>query len=265
MNGRFAKLEIEQPSSATRAALDTEQIAGTPVRTAQHDLLLATDAYHSGQFENALQLYTRALRGDRSMIPAWVGQVQMLVELGEYPEARLWADKSLELFKNNGDLLAAKARACLRQRDRAAAVACSDASLASPGTSPQRWQARGEVLLDKAPDRARDCFERSLTESAADWFDRLVIARAYLFHRYAAPAVPYAQAGVQLQPASSYAWLTLARCQDALGWGEQARNSYERALQLPGDRTIALNALSSLDHQHTPTRLARWVRGLFRR
>ena len=39
----------------------------------------------------ALQLYTRALGQNRAVIPAWVGQVQMLVELGEYHEARLWA------------------------------------------------------------------------------------------------------------------------------------------------------------------------------
>lgn len=262
MNGRFSKLEVDKHAE-TRAA--PAAIAGTPVRTPGHDMALADEAFRAGSFEQALQLYTRALREDRSLIRSWVGQVQMLVELAEYPEARLWADKSLELFKNNGELLAAKSRACLRQGDRPAATAASDASLQCPGSSPARWQARAEVLLDRSPDRARDCFERSFTEAGADWFERVVVARAYLFHSAAASAVTYAQAAVQFQPASSYAWLILGRCQQSLGWAAQARESFSRSLQLPGDRTVALAAISALDQRSAPARLLGWARGLFSR
>ena len=120
MSGRFTRLEMEDQRRAESGS--AEELAGTPVRTAAHHREVADEAYRAGHFETALQMYTRALGVDRSLVPAWVGQLQMLVELREYPEARLWADKALELFRNNGDILAAKAQACVRQGDATAAA-----------------------------------------------------------------------------------------------------------------------------------------------
>jgi Flp pilus assembly protein TadD len=44
----------------------------------------------------------------------WTGQVRMLIELKEFHEAKLWADKALEKFPNEPELLAAKAVALAR-------------------------------------------------------------------------------------------------------------------------------------------------------
>jgi tetratricopeptide (TPR) repeat protein len=263
VSGRFAKLEVRE---RTRAEVsESEQLLGTPVRTPQHDLALAVEAWRCGHFETSLQMYTRALRGDRALIAAWVGQVQMLVELVEYPEARLWADKALELFKANGELLAAKAQACLRQGDDKSAVISSDSSLQSPGSSALRWRVRGEVLLRSAPERARDCFEKSLAESGADWFDRVLIARVYLFHRLSAAALQYAQVGVDMQPSHPYPWLILGRCQAALGMRERASTSYARCAQLPGGQADGVSALRDLDQMGRVARARRWIGGLFSR
>ena len=46
-----------------------------------------------GFYENALKFYSRALEVDRAQVGGWLGQVQMLVFLGEYPEAELWRGK----------------------------------------------------------------------------------------------------------------------------------------------------------------------------
>jgi tetratricopeptide (TPR) repeat protein len=262
MNGRFSRLEL---GGQARQAHTEDTTAGTPIRSAEHHVRLATDAYQHGRFESALQLYTRALHDNRGFIAAWVGQVQMLVELAEYPEARLWADKALELYKNNGDLLAAKARACLRAGEPGGAIACSDASLTSPGSSPLRWQARGEVLLPRNPDRARDCFDKSLSEPQADWFDRVVVARVYLFHRRPAPGMEFARMAVDLRPSHPYVWLTLGRAQEALGWLDKAESSYERALELPGDHREPRRALEQLHSYSTGGRMGRWLKGLLRR
>jgi tetratricopeptide (TPR) repeat protein len=268
MNGRFSRLElggVGQTSGSHEALREQPLESGTPIRTPEHDMRLATESYRRGQFESALQLYTRALHGNRALIPAWVGQVQMLVELAEYPEARLWADKALEIFKNNGDLLAAKSRACLRVGDARAATACNDASLTAPGSSPQRWQARGEVMLKANADRARDCFDRSLAEPQADWFDRVVISRIYIFHRRPAPALEFARAGVDLQPSDPYAWLILGRAQESLGWSDKAEASYSRSLELPGDHRDARRALEQLQSRSSASRLGRWLKGIVRR
>lgn len=262
MNGRFSRLELGPHVPSEESAAEH---SGTPIRTPEHDMRLATEAYQAGKFENALQQYTRALHGRRGLVAAWVGQVQMLVELGEYPEARLWSDKALELFKSNGDLLAAKSRACLREGDTRAASACSDLSLASPGSSPLRWQARGEVILAKNPDRARDCFQKSLSEPLADWFDRVIIARIYLFHGRAAPALEFAGAAVEMHPTHPSAWLVLGRAQEALGWTDKAEASYQRSLDLPGDHREARGALEHVRSLSASGRFGRWLKGLFHR
>ncbi|MBK7404266.1 MAG: tetratricopeptide repeat protein [Phycisphaerales bacterium] len=264
MASRFTRLEMTEKARTHVVSGETAR-TGTPVRTPEHDMLLAVEAYRSGKFEGALQLYTRALQGNRSLIQAWVGQVQMLVELGEYDEARLWSDKALELFKSNGELLAAKARACVRQGDRAAAMAASDESIRSAGSSAMRWQSRGEVLLDRRGERARTCFDKSIAEAQSDWFDRVVIARAYLHYDRAAPAHEFAQAAVRLEPGHHYAWLVLGRCQEALGWLKEAEASYGRSLDLPGEPTEARRAMTDLQSKGRSARLGRRLGGLFRR
>ncbi|MCX5689198.1 MAG: hypothetical protein NTV94_05320 [Planctomycetota bacterium] len=259
MSGRFARLEVNQiqQEAKAREALATNEL-GVPVRSATDDLQLAEQAVRLGRFEPALQLFTRALRDDRAIIAAWVGQVQMLVELGDQREARLWSDKALELFRNNGDLLAAKSQACLRLGDQASAQTHSDASLQAPGSSTLRWRARGELMLSLRSPRARDCFEKSLGEPAADWFDRVSIARVHLHYQQPAPAAAYARLAVEMHPQSSYAWLIDGHCQLALGFRDGARRSYTMASQLPGCEADVRAAISRLD---SSSRLA----ALFRR
>ena len=55
----------------------------------------ADQSRRAGLYENALKFYSRALELDRSLVAGWVGQVQMLVQLEEYPEAELWSRKGL--------------------------------------------------------------------------------------------------------------------------------------------------------------------------
>ena len=98
---RFDKLEIQNSSGGN----DEE------VRIARDDgdwLAQADQQRRVGHYESALRLYSRALEDDKALVVGWLGQIQMLVQLEEYPEAELWARKALELFPNNGDLLAGR-------------------------------------------------------------------------------------------------------------------------------------------------------------
>lgn len=268
MTGRFSRLELgsgarseEHVGGASFAAAD-KALAGTPARSAGHFHSQASAAARAGQFEQGLQLYTRALREDRALLPAWVGQVQMLVELSEFREARLWADKALELFRGNGDLLAAKSRACLRHGDRAAALMSSDASLQSPGSSPDRWVARGEVMLDSRGARARDCFEKALTEPGADWFVRVAVARTYLFHRKPAPGFEFADAAVRCDATQPYAWVVRGWCLRELGQDARAAESGRCALDLDARCPAARELISALESGSSPgliRRLKGWL------
>src|SRR6516165_7152609 len=102
---RFERLEFDdgaedEPESAhaPRFSLAQERDSGFWLRQAD-------DHRRRGLYENSLRYYSRALEFDRSLAAGWLGQVQMLVLLGECPEAELWARKALELFKSQGDLM----------------------------------------------------------------------------------------------------------------------------------------------------------------
>ena len=69
----------------------------------------ARTAFENGNFESGLRLYSKVLEFNPNNVAAWGGQVRMLIELGEFREARLWADKALERFPHEPELLAAKA------------------------------------------------------------------------------------------------------------------------------------------------------------
>ena len=104
---RFDKLEFDQPenrpvSAAPEAHVDKDE---------KYWYKLADENRRTGNYETALRFYSRALEMDKTLVVAWVGQVQMLVQLREYPQASLWSQKALELFPANGELMAGQAQA----------------------------------------------------------------------------------------------------------------------------------------------------------
>jgi tetratricopeptide (TPR) repeat protein len=240
MSKRFANLEFNDEN---RKGPDPRQ---DKRYDADHYLQQAQQACKTGQFEQALQMYTRCLEHNRALIPAWVGQVQMLVQLGEFQEARLWADKALELFRDNGELLAAKAQACARLKDNRAAMACSDGSLQAPGSSAWRWIARGDVLLCHGQDYYDACFQKAVNEPDANWFDRVLIARIYMYYRRSSNAMYYLKQAQQLEPADPYLWFESGNCQVAMGLIGGARACYERCLELRPKFRPAVAALDAL-------------------
>ncbi len=260
MTGRFSNLEFDDQR---REEAKASEQADFRTRDAWAVLHQAQRANHEGQFETALRLYTRALTEDRRLIRAWVGQVQMLVALGEFHEARLWSDKAMEIFRNNGELLAAKAQACIRLKDRKAALVCSDGSLQSPGSSPWRWEVRGEVLLGRHERRYEECFRKALAEPGADWFDRVVIARILGFHRRLAQALQYLQEALELAPTQACTWNELGGCQRDLGLTDQARTSFERCLELQPNCLPAIESLHKLANfsvrDHLRQAVRRWT------
>jgi tetratricopeptide (TPR) repeat protein len=260
MPGRFSSLEFDEHNRDQGAAGQERPVA--ELASAAGYIAKARAADQWGEYESALRMYTRALREERSAIAAWVGQVQMLVLLDECPEARMWSDKALELFRNNGELLAAKAQACLRMRDWRAGIACSDASLISPGTSAWRWQIRGETLLAQGRAHYDECFQKALAESTADWFDHLVIARIYLYYRRITSAMAYAQQAAALRPTHGYVWFVLGDCQRALGLKAAAQASYQHCLESRGDYLPALQAVDRLEERQS---VFRWLACLLRR
>ena len=156
---RFDRLEFEQPHEERAHA----SIDGAQESDEKQWLRKADDQRRRGLYENALRYYSRALELDRSLLDGWLGQVQMLILMGEDTEAELWARKSLELFRAQGDLLAGRAQALLRMGDRKQALELCDAALKQEGQSAYRWTVRGELMVT---GRSRDEIDRHCFDKA---------------------------------------------------------------------------------------------------
>jgi tetratricopeptide (TPR) repeat protein len=192
----------------------------------------AQAAFEAGHFESALRLYSKVLEFNPRNAAAWTGQVRMLIELGEFSEARLWADKALERFPHEPELLAAKAVALGRGGDLHGALTFSDVSIEERGDTPYIWLARGDVLLARKESRADYCFEKALLLARNDWVVSWLAARVRFYYRQFALALKLLQQAIEWNAGHFLLWLELGLCQQALGLVGSARNSFNQARQL---------------------------------
>src|SRR5439155_2594663 len=180
-----------------------------------HYLGEAGAAFENANFELALRLYSKVLEFNPQNVAAWTGQVRMLIELNEFKEAKLWADKALERFPHDPELLAAKAVALARAGDVEGAILFSDAAIEERGDTPYVWLARGDVLLARNERRADYCFEKALLLAPRDWFVAWLAARIRYFYEHFALALKLLQQAIEWNAAHFRLWLELGQCQQA--------------------------------------------------
>src|ERR1035441_5044982 len=222
-------------------------------------------AFEAADFELALRAFCKVLEYNPQNAAAWAGQVRMLIELAEYREARLWADKALERFPHEPELLAAKGVALGRHGDLQGALAFSDASIEERGDTPYVWLARADVLLAREEPRADYCFEKALLLAPRDWFVTWLGARIRYYYKQFVLALKLLQQAIDLNAGHFLVWLELGRCQQALGLAGPARHSFEQARQLKPNCHEAGLALTRLSGMGAGTRLRGWWRRLFNR
>ena len=221
----------------------------------------ARSAFENGDFEAGLRLYSKVLEFNPRNTAAWSGQVRMLIELGEYREAKLWADKALERFPRDPELLAAKAVALGRSGDLQGALAFSDASIEERGDTAYIWLARGDVLLAREESRADYCFEKALLLAPRDWAINWLAARIRYYYQQFALALKLLQQALEWNAGHFLLWLELGHCQQALGLVGPAGNSFAQARQLNPRSPEVEQALAHLSSSGLGSRL----RGLWRR
>lgn len=256
---RFANLEFnnESPSNGTALRRTTGADASRHLGEAQA-------AFEDADFEAALRCYARALEFDARHVGAWAGQVRALIELGEFSEASLWADKALERLPDEPELLAAKAVALARLGDLDGAIAFSDSSVSARGDTPYVWLARGDVLLARQERRAEFCFEKALILAAKDWFVTWLAARIRAFYRQFSLALRLAQQALEWKSDRAALWLLAGQCQAELGLVGAAVNSFQQALELNPRFEAARQAMTKLSQTGFGARLGGWCRRLFR-
>jgi len=257
---RFLNLEFDGDSESRLAGGP-----GTPVRDESFYLGEATTAFQNGNFESALRLFGRVIEFNPNNPAAWAGQVRMLIELGEFNEAKLWADKALERFPREAELLAAKAVALGRSGDIQGAMAFSDAAVEERGDTPYVWLARGDVLLSTEQRRAESCIEKALLLAPADWLVRWLAARIEFYYDRFGCALKFLQQAVELNASHFLLWLELGQCQQALGLLHPARDSFGVARQLNPRCTEASLQLARVSHAGLRDHARGWWRRLFKR
>lgn len=235
---RFTNLEFDDSSGSQKPSG-----SGESVRDAAFFHQRAIQCFLHSDFELALRNFSRALEVNSSFFDGWAGQIWMLIELGEYPEAMIWSDKALESFPEHPELLAAKAVACLRDAKYEKAKAFSDNSISKENISPRVWLARAEVLLQSKSRVADNCLSKAFTLSD-DESNIIRLEAGRLLRRYGrySAAVEYLQEAVRLFPKSALAWYELGYCQSRLGFS-QAVTSLEQSLHLHPNFDDAKDAL----------------------
>jgi tetratricopeptide (TPR) repeat protein len=220
----------------------------------------ARAAFENANFEQGLRLYSKVLEFNPANASAWTGQVRMLIELGEFREAKLWADKALERFPREPELLASKAVALARNGDLEGAIAFSDASIEERGDTPYIWLARGDVLLARKESRADFCFDKALLLAPRDWFTVWLAARVRHFYKQFALSLKLLQQAIEWNTSHFLLWLDLGHCQQALGLVGLAKKSFSQAREL-NPRCQAGAAIQQLSRAGIGARL----QGFFRR
>ena len=244
---RFDKLEFGSPDEKR-----PRQAGRSEVKKDQQYWAKAADTHRrAGNHENALRFYSRALEMDKTLVAAWVGQVQMLVQLGEYPQASLWGKKALELFPSQAGLLAGQAQAECRLGNMKQAHALSDQALRQRGESAYGWQVRGELMLAGRESTDRHCFDKAQIADP-DWLVPLETALIYVHYKAFSRAQLRAQQAVEKAAGSPYAWYVLGLCQVRAGIESSARNSFQRCLELSPQHVEANARLAELRQSSAP-------------
>lgn len=226
---RFSQLEFDEQKPGRKRS------QGEPIRDADYFHKQALKYWLAGDFELALRNYSRVLEQNNTFFDAWIGQVLMLIELGEYKESLVWADKALELFPEHPELLAVKAMACCRDAKLEKAIAYSDNSIGKDNITPRVWLARAEVMLNRKSPVADNCVSKAVS-IAGNMAPVIKLEAARLLRRkgsYSA-AIGHLNDVVKVFPKSALAWYELGCCQAKLGL-PQAKATLEQSLKLrPG-------------------------------
>ena len=265
---RFNRLELPDDPPPNPQARKTETVAEKPAtpekryKNSVADWMHEADAMRRrGLYETALRSFGRALECERSYVPAWVGQAQMLVMLNEPRQAEMWSISGLKIFPNNADLLAARAQAVCRLGNYKEAIMYSDAAIQGEGTCAYRWSVRGELMTATKSPTAAHCFD-SAEQIDADWLIRTENANILRYYKSPLKAMPRAAAAVEKAPDSPFAWMIKGVCEYEAGFRSQAIKSLEQALQLDPEAKDVQEWLTLVKGD---TGFLRWLWSFFQR
>lgn len=260
--GRFSKIDFDE--APRRVAPVTAEV--WPDLDANACLKQGDERFDTGLYEEALTAYSRALRFNKDLAEAWVGQLRCLIQLGELPEALTWCDRAQERFPKSGDVLACKGLALMLSDEKTQGMEFLDGAVEMRSPSAWVWLARGEALLhtkEGAANAAR-CFLKAVelsSESASEWRSELRAGMAFNHARRFAEARRWLQSAVRRAPNNPLVLLHNGLMHEGLGEIELAIGFFERAIVA---RRNFSEAQDALQRARSLNPVAKWWRKITR-
>jgi tetratricopeptide (TPR) repeat protein len=256
---RFEHLEIEAQTKQVAPAdsgLSYDEV---------HYSQLARKSEFQGEFETALRYYSRSLQYKTEHLPAWLGQIFCLIDLGEFHEAVVWAERGLEILGEQKDILATKAMAIGRQGDLGRALAYSDQAMRLPGPAVTLWLCRGDLLMAEDIRKAEFCLSKALENDRQNPYTYLRAAISCLSVRQADDALEYLSRARELYPKGAFIHFLIGQAQAVCGQNRLASQAWQNALKLNPQLQVCADAIWRLQHQGTFGWIGTTIRRLLRR
>lgn len=270
--GRFSKLEREtQDALAREKAREKKKVeAPEPSEFDEYDapyyIKEADDAFFTGRFRNALQLYSRAISIDNSLHYPWIGQIYCLINLKQLKEADLWASRALELFPEDSVVLSLRASLYASRGMYKRALNTSDYAISRKGASAHSYLSRGYVLLEADNKNTHFCFTKALElAKPGDWKIPMHIGMIYFRKKMYARALEFFQTACGNNIKNYYLWHHLGYCYEKLGLGQKALKAYEHSINHNPDFKPARKGYERVCHSSFLGRLFRRLNPFRRR
>jgi len=244
--GRFSKLDF---SNQPQPQGETQQDKWPDLDEMQC-LAIAKRHFFAGDYETALSAFSRTLRFNKDLAEGWSGQIECLIELGEYPEAAIWCDRSLERFRDHPDLLALKGLALALDGKFAAGMEYADGAVKLRSPSPLVWVTRGRIMLLKRQSiaSAHRCFQKAMELTSDKWETATLIGRYYNRVNLFAYALPPLREAFRKGGETPPILYELSICLEGLGEFDQAAGYLRKTLAIDPEyksARIALERVSS--------------------
>ncbi len=143
---------------------EAEELYKTTVLSAESLLKFGNGNFLSGNKENAMVFFEKALEKDPKLWPAWYNKGVLLGSAGKYDDSIKCFDEVLKIERANDDARLAKG-ICLRSLGMTEqAIECFDAIIASDANNEEVHVRKGIALADLGKyDESIKCFEKALS------------------------------------------------------------------------------------------------------
>ena len=238
---RFNSLELEKNPVQTMPLKQSPEQYGEKARDADFYLNEANTELLQFNPGGALEQYSKALEVDPGSPDAWCGQIDCLIQLQEYREARMWSKKAVEMVGESQRLLALQSLLHCRTGDFDRAYGLSDASIEAGGNLPFVWVVRGEIMLHAGKD-SEFCFKKAISVNPNLWQTKLDIASACIFNSKNTMALKYLESALDSDADVPAIWHLTGSCYYLLGRKKKCLEAYSRVIELnpsfPGIRDV---------------------------